>query len=63
MYGGQLDDRDVSYVLSKLQRQEAIVKIGTNDPVKVKIPDLPDISISEKVLDDYLQVRSLRHAL
>jgi hypothetical protein len=53
MYGGNLSDREVSYELSNLQKQHAAIKINKNPPRITRIPDLPDIQVSNKALQDF----------
>jgi len=51
MYGGQLSDRDVSYHLSSLPKQNCIIKKNKLSPIKVRINDLPDVLMSRDEVD------------
>lgn len=51
MYGGELQDRDVSFVLSQLKKQHAAIKINKQPPVTARIPDIPDIEMSADELN------------
>jgi hypothetical protein len=42
LYGGELKDRDVSYSLSNLRKQHAVIKLGKDAPAVIRIPDVPD---------------------
>lgn len=53
-YGGELSDREVSYVLSGLKKQYAAVKKQKVSPHIIRIPDVPKIEISDEVLDQYI---------
>ena len=53
MYGGQLEDRDVSYVLAQLKKQHAAIKINKQPPVTTRIPDIPDIQMSRQQLKEW----------
>ena len=48
MYGGELGDREVSYSLSTLRKQHAVVKKPKEAPIIVRIPDIPDIQVDLK---------------
>lgn len=69
-YGGALDDRDVSYVLSQLKKQHAVIKLPKQDPVVLKIPDVPDIEANTDAYlerlynqDTYLDVETLTNEI
>ncbi len=51
LYGGQLDDREVSYALSNLRKQHAVIKFPKQPAQIVRIPDVKDLP---EVSDDYL---------
>jgi hypothetical protein len=52
MYGGELNDRDVSFGLSKLRKQHAVVKVNKDTPHIVRVPNVPDLpQVSEGYLD------------
>jgi len=53
MYGGDLEDRQVSFVLSQLKKQNAVIKINKQPPVTLRLTDIPDVEISPKVLKDF----------
>lgn len=46
MYGGDLEDRQVSYVLSQQEKQNAVVKLGKQPPRVIKIHDTPVYKVS-----------------
>ena len=48
MFGGELKDRDVSYALSALKKQHAVIKKPKEAPMTVRVPDVPDINIDYK---------------
>lgn len=52
-YGGDLSDRAVSYELSNLSKQHCAIKINKNPPRITRIPDLPDVQVSAKVVQDF----------
>ncbi|MEW6126745.1 MAG: hypothetical protein AB1757_06880 [Acidobacteriota bacterium] len=47
-YGGALADRDVSYALSQIRKQHAVIKLSKMDPALIKIPNVPDIEVDTK---------------
>jgi hypothetical protein len=51
MYGGELDDRTVSYVLGQLEKQKAVVKLGKSPSDIIKIHDTPIFKPSKKYLE------------
>lgn len=55
MYGGKLEDRDVSQVLSGVKKQYAVIQKPKDSPHIVRIPDVPSIEMSDKQLDDYIK--------
>jgi hypothetical protein len=54
MYGGELSDRQVSYALSALRKQQAVIKLPKVEPHIVRIPDVPDIDLSKEQLESYI---------
>jgi len=50
LYGGQLEDREVSYVLSQQQKQYAVVKLGKDAPRVIKIHDTPTSKVSKEFI-------------
>jgi hypothetical protein len=54
MYGGQLNSEATRYALMSLKKQHAVVKVNKEDPVTIKIPDVPDVEISPDVLNDFI---------
>lgn len=50
MYGGDLKDRDVSFALSQLKKQNAVIKINKQPPVSIRLLDIPDIDMPVKDL-------------
>lgn len=53
MYGGDLSDRDVSYALSQLKKQNAVIKINKQPPVSMRLTDVPDIQMPAKELAEW----------
>lgn len=51
-YGGELKDSDVSYELSNLRKQNAVIKVPKKAPMIVRVPDVPDVDIN---LGPYIQ--------
>jgi hypothetical protein len=56
MYGGDVPLQQVSYELSGLKKQEAVIRIGRMPPRKVRINDLPDVDMPQKRLDAFKTV-------
>jgi len=54
-YGGDLSERDVNYALSTQQKQTAVIKLPKQTPAKVRIPDLPQVDVSNKDLDRFIR--------
>jgi hypothetical protein len=50
MYGGELSDRDVSYTLSQLRKQNAVIKINKMPPLSMRLQDVPDVQMPAKEL-------------
>lgn len=53
MYGGDIPDRQVSYELGGLRKQEAAIKINKQPPRITRIKDLPEETVPDAVLRDY----------
>ncbi|MDQ3816091.1 MAG: type IV secretory system conjugative DNA transfer family protein [Acidobacteriota bacterium] len=53
-YGGDISDRDASYANADLPKQTAVVKVAKGKPQRVRIPNVPDINIPEKRLEDFI---------
>jgi hypothetical protein len=53
MYGGDVPLQQVSYELSGLKKQEAVIRIGRLPPRKTRLVDLPDVELSDKRLDAF----------
>ena len=51
MYGGQISDREVKYVLSGLKQGQAAIKIGKQSTRVCDLRRWPDIQMSDKDLD------------
>lgn len=49
-YGGDIPDRQVSYVLGELQKQHAALRIGKRPPLITRLKDVPDTQISPAAL-------------
>lgn len=54
MYGGELNSEQTRYALMKLKKQHAVIKVNKEDPVTVRIPDVPDLDINLDVLKDFI---------
>lgn len=54
-YGGDLPDRDVSYVLSGQKKQYAVIKKPKKPPHVVRIPDVETPNVSREKLDQYIK--------
>lgn len=52
-YGGELQDRTVSYELSQLSKQYCAIKINKNPPRITRIPDIPDVEVSREELQAF----------
>ena len=55
MYGGDIPDREVSFLLSQLQKQHAAIKINKHPPRISRLPDVPDIDVAPAVLASFKQ--------
>lgn len=53
MYGGELKDRDVSYYLSALAKQHAVVKIIKQPTTTVRLDDVPDANVSDEEISKF----------
>lgn len=53
MYGGELSDREISYALSMLKKQYAVIKVSKQPPIVVRIPDLPDVEMDAVKLEEW----------
>jgi hypothetical protein len=53
-FGGDLADRDVSYVLSGQKKQYAVVKKGKLSPHIIRIKDVPPVNVSQDLLNHYI---------
>jgi len=54
MYGGELNSENTRYALMGLKKQHAIIKVDKGDPATVRIPEIPDVKIDLKVLQDFI---------
>jgi hypothetical protein len=54
MYGGDLNSENTRYALMKLKKQHAVIKVNKEDPVTVRIPDVPDLNIDLDVIKDFI---------
>jgi len=54
MYGGDIDPQDASYAHSNLSKQHAVIKNGKDNPVTVRLPDVPTPDISSQQLTNYI---------
>lgn len=60
MYGGDIPDRQVSYELGQLPKQEAAIKINKQPPRKTRLADVPDIEVDPKVFKAFKE-KLLKH--
>ncbi len=51
MYGGDIPDRQVSYVLGELQKQHASIKVNKQHPKIVRLRDLPDVQVPPEAVE------------
>lgn len=51
MYGGDLEDREVSYRLSEQEKQQAVVKLNKAAPRVIKVHDTPVYKVSKEYLE------------
>jgi len=54
MYGGDLADREVSYVLSKQESRHAVIKKGKEPPAIIKIKNIDELDITKEELENYI---------
>lgn len=52
-YGGELPDRQVSYVLGQLQKGQAAISIGKKNPRITKIRRIDDVKVDSKALTSF----------
>ena len=50
-YGNNIPPMMASYANQNLPKQYAIIKKGKEEPVRVRIPDVPDITIRKELFD------------
>jgi hypothetical protein len=53
-YGGELADREVSYVLSGQSKQYAVIKKPKTPAMIARIPDVPPVEVPKEILDKYI---------
>jgi hypothetical protein len=53
MYGGELQDREVSFTLGQLKKQQCAIKVNKRPPVVMTVDSIPDIDVTSKVLKDF----------
>lgn len=54
MYGGELNSENTRYALMKLKKQHAVVRVNKEDPVTIRIPDIPDVELGPDVLKTFI---------
>jgi hypothetical protein len=54
MYGGDIDPADASYANTSLAKQQAVIKIGKDNPIRERIPDVPAPNVAKEELESYL---------
>lgn len=55
MYGGDISDRDASYANSDLAPRTAVIKVGNEPPVRVRIDDIKPIPINEEQVKNFVK--------
>jgi hypothetical protein len=53
-YGGDIPHELATYANKDLAKQEAVVKIGKANPVRVKIPNVADVPMKQAAVDDFV---------
>lgn len=53
MYGGDLPDRDVSFHLKDMAKQNAVIKIGKTSPQMTRLEDIPDVEVTPEQIKDF----------
>jgi hypothetical protein len=54
MYGGEINPKDASYANANLSKQTAVIKIGKDNPVRERIPDVSPPKVTKDELKNYL---------
>jgi hypothetical protein len=53
-YGGNIGFEEAAFATKKLQKQNAVIKIGKDDPVFARIPDVESPKVSKAQLAEYV---------
>lgn len=53
-YGGAIDFEDAAFATKSLQKQNAVIKIGKDNPVFTRIPDVPPPKVNKDQLRNYI---------
>jgi hypothetical protein len=53
-YGGDIPPELATYANKDLPKQEAVIKIGKSNPVRVKIPDVTDVPMKQSDQDEFV---------
>lgn len=53
-YGGDIPRLEAEYANKDLPKQYAVIKKGKEPPVRIRIPDVPDIKLDKKVETDFI---------
>ncbi len=53
-YGGDIPHVLATYANQNIPKQYAIIKKNKETPVRVRIPDVPDVTVPKEKLDDYI---------
>lgn len=53
-YGGDIGFEEAAFATKKLQKQNAVIKIGKDDPVFARIPDMENPKVSKAQLTEYV---------
>ncbi len=53
-YGGEISPKQASFANRDIPRQEAVMKVGKSDPVRVRIPEVKKASVTREQLETYV---------
>jgi len=55
VYGGQIRDRDAGFFFSRLKKQECVVKLPAQDPVKMRVSEVRDVPLDPAYIETLYQ--------
>lgn len=55
MYGGQVKDRDASYYLGQLKKQECVIKLPAQDAVRIRVNDVKEVDLPSGYIETLYQ--------